>query len=110
MLGTVGLLGRCDLHSAPEAYEYYYIDPDKRADSTLNHLLRDLPRSMPALWNKRNGQRAVQQVWFPGVHSNVGGGYADCGISDVALNWMLDRAMECGLKMDNCCLHRHNVG
>jgi len=33
----------------------------------------------------------VEQTWFAGVHSNVGGGYADVGLSDVALLWMIAR-------------------
>jgi uncharacterized protein (DUF2235 family) len=36
----------------------------------------------------------AEQVWFPGVHCNVGGGYADCGLSDVALAWMISRVQE----------------
>lgn len=31
----------------------------------------------------------AEQVWFPGVHSNVGGGYTDRGLSDLALAWMM---------------------
>jgi Uncharacterized alpha/beta hydrolase domain (DUF2235) len=34
---------------------------------------------------------SVEQVWFPGVHSNIGGGYEDRRLSDLALRWMLDR-------------------
>lgn len=36
----------------------------------------------------------VKQVWFPGVHSDVGGGYAevDSGLSKKALEWMIDEA------------------
>jgi uncharacterized protein (DUF2235 family) len=33
----------------------------------------------------------LQQVWFAGMHSNVGGGYAQDSMSLVTLNWMLDR-------------------
>jgi len=54
----------------------------------------------PSLWNKDNGRTRVQQVWFSGVHSNVGGGYPDSGLSDVAMEWMLKRACECGLTID----------
>ncbi len=32
----------------------------------------------------------VYEVWFAGVHSNVGGGYYDRGLSDIALKWMID--------------------
>lgn len=42
----------------------------------------------------------VQQVWFAGVHSNVGGGYVDAGLSDQALMWMLEAAGRHGLVLD----------
>ncbi len=32
----------------------------------------------------------ITQVWFPGMHSDVGGGYPDGSLSFVALNWMVD--------------------
>jgi uncharacterized protein (DUF2235 family) len=40
----------------------------------------------------------VEQVWFAGAHSNVGGGYADSGLSDIALKWMIARASANGLQ------------
>jgi len=55
----------------------------------------------PSVWDKNTGQRHVLQAWFAGVHSNVGGGYSDAGISDAALVWMTNRAMECGLEMSH---------
>jgi hypothetical protein len=33
----------------------------------------------------------IEQVWFPGCHANVGGGYQDCSLSDIALLWMAER-------------------
>jgi uncharacterized protein (DUF2235 family) len=36
----------------------------------------------------------VEQVWFAGVHSNVGGGYVDSGLSDLALAWMMAMVQE----------------
>ena len=46
----------------------------------------------------------VLQVWFPGAHSDVGGGYDESkmgaeerGYAAVPLHWMMDRARECGL-------------
>lgn len=39
----------------------------------------------------------VTQVWFAGVHGNVGGGYADVGLSDIALQWMVLRGLDHGL-------------
>jgi uncharacterized protein (DUF2235 family) len=37
-----------------------------------------------------------EQRWFPGVHSDVGGGYNEYGLSDGALEWMA----ECARKND----------
>jgi hypothetical protein len=36
-----------------------------------------------------NGNRHYE-VWFRGVHSNIGGGYPDRGLSDIALAWMME--------------------
>ena len=47
----------------------------------------------PTLWHEAAGGEArIEQVWFSGVHSNVGGGYPKQGMSLVALEWMLQRA------------------
>lgn len=32
---------------------------------------------------------SILQVWFAGAHSNVGGGFADTRLSDIALDWMI---------------------
>lgn len=50
--------------------------------------------------------KTVEQMWFAGVHSNVGGGYADAGLSDQALMWMLEAAGRHGLVLDPYYLKR----
>ena len=53
----------------------------------------------PTFWIIKRGERPagqVEQVWFCGCHSNIGGGYADTGLSDVSLIWMCARAAELG--------------
>jgi uncharacterized protein (DUF2235 family) len=49
-----------------------------------------------------SGPRDVKQVWFAGVHCDVGGGYADAesGLSKIALRWMLEEAEGKGLLVD----------
>ena len=44
----------------------------------------------------------VRQVWFAGVHSDVGGSYAETesGLSKIALRWMLCEAQAAGLQLD----------
>lgn len=57
----------------------------------------------PTLWDPNNlseGQTLLQS-WFPGVHSNIGGGYSDTGLSDRAFLWMLGNAYARGLRPDD---------
>ncbi len=37
------------------------------------------------------------EVWFRGVHSDVGGGNGNRGLNDIALKWMLSKARAAGL-------------
>ena len=57
------------------------------------------------LWHQQpdSKDQVLEQVWFQGVHSDVGGGYAETesGLSDIALQWMLEKAESCNLKFDN---------
>jgi uncharacterized protein (DUF2235 family) len=50
-----------------------------------------------------HGPRDLKQVWFPGVHCDVGGGYPEpeSGLSKIALEWMLIEARGAGLLIDN---------
>jgi uncharacterized protein (DUF2235 family) len=45
------------------------------------------------------GNQELEQSWFTGAHSNIGGGYQDAGLSDIALCWMASRAERCGLHL-----------
>lgn len=42
----------------------------------------------------------VEQVWFAGVHSDVGGGYTDHRLADHAFDWLQAKAAACGLTCD----------
>lgn len=41
----------------------------------------------------------VEQVWFAGVHSDIGGWYTERDLSDIALIWMLENAHREGLRL-----------
>jgi len=60
----------------------------------------------PAIWSTKRGRQSTEQAWFAGVHSDIGGGYRESGLSDKALFWMIDRATDCGLIFDE----RHLAG
>ena len=53
----------------------------------------------PTLINKDNDNSdRILEVWFPGVHSDIGGGYWFDGLSDVALEFMI---VECKKTLGN---------
>lgn len=50
------------------------------------------------LWDpKEQPRQTIEQRWFVGAHCDVGGGYADRRLSDLALRWMQDKAAALGL-------------
>jgi uncharacterized protein (DUF2235 family) len=67
---------------------------DERRAFFRNHLWRR-PANLDEEWGPQN----VKQVWFPGVHCDVGGGYqeAESGLSKIALEWILEEAKAEGL-------------
>ncbi|MFL6143523.1 MAG: DUF2235 domain-containing protein [Labedaea sp.] len=53
----------------------------------------------PATWTSTSDQ-PCEQVWFSGTHSDIGGGYSDTALSDIALLWMAQRAHARGLTFE----------
>jgi uncharacterized protein (DUF2235 family) len=57
----------------------------------------------PTIWKKRRGMD-LQQVWFAGVHSDVGGGYSPDAdkkvLADIPLEWMINEASSTGLEFE----------
>jgi uncharacterized protein (DUF2235 family) len=49
----------------------------------------------PTLWEKLEGNTTnLRQVWFPGAHSNIGGGYDDQQIATISLAWMVAQCQQ----------------
>ena len=48
------------------------------------------------------GPKDIKQIWFPGVHCDVGGGYPECqsALSKIPLKWMMDEAAALDLLFD----------
>ena len=52
----------------------------------------------PVLWDPEHGsEQSVRQVWFTGMHTDVGGGYLEHGLSDIALVWLTEQAVNHGI-------------
>jgi uncharacterized protein (DUF2235 family) len=50
----------------------------------------------------------IKQVWFAGVHSDIGGGYPEkqSGLSKYPLLWMMEEAVAAGLKVNNATVNQ----
>ncbi len=107
---TVGSLGipLVWLQWLNKKHEFHDVKLGSQVKYAYHALAIDEKRKVfePALWeiskNALQGPdpQVCEQVWFPGVHSNVGGGYADCGLSDTAFRWMIDKAAGTGVEFD----------
>lgn len=106
---TVGALGIPDdmalLNLLDDRNRYTFHDTTlhKTVKTARHALAMDERRSsfQPTLWTNVPAGHDVQQLWFPGVHSDVGGGYRECGLADGALHWMIEEASKCGVQFNN---------
>lgn len=75
-------------------HRFYNYDLTDNVDHACQALAIDDERTSfwPMVWDetaRKNG--SVEQVWFAGMHSNVGGGYQRAGLANVAHEWMIRR-------------------
>lgn len=56
----------------------------------------------PTLWKEKPANtKEMEQRWFAGVHSNIGGGYNPDDFANVALNYMVVKSKARGLDFDD---------
>lgn len=77
-------------------YSWFDTNLDRHVNNAFQALALDEHRFpySPTVWEKPEDPKCktnLRQVWFPGAHSNVGGSYADSGIADITLAWMMDQ-------------------
>jgi uncharacterized protein (DUF2235 family) len=79
---------------------------DQRVPRLVRHFCHALAldESRAAFWPWRDAfeeywldEDLVEEMWFAGTHSDVGGGYSDSGLSAFPLQWMIERAKWVGL-------------
>ena len=54
----------------------------------------------PTIWATKKERERTEQCWFAGVHSDIGGGYREAGLSHIALQWMAEKASMSGLELN----------
>ena len=67
--------------------------------TTFHPLLWDESLEPVAKGTRTTDCERISQVWFAGVHSNVGGGYPDDSLAHVSLTWILSEARRRGLTL-----------
>ncbi len=61
---------------------------------------------LPTLWSSEiQPHQTLKQVWFAGMHTDVGGGYVEQNLSDIPFEWMAREAIREGLRISA----RHEV-
>jgi uncharacterized protein (DUF2235 family) len=102
---TVGSLGVPSLIGGVDPLRYGFLDTKLSAQvKSAYHAMAIDERRLsfpPTLWDgKLAPGQVVEQVWFTGCHSSVGGGCPDAGLSDITLKWMLGKCRDQGLEID----------
>ena len=76
-------------------HHFYVYDLNDKVKHAYQALALDDARTSfwPLVFDENKHQQTqIEQVWFAGMHANVGGGYERTGLATVALHWMLVRA------------------
>lgn len=74
-------------------YVYHALALDDEYQNFHPKIWRENVKENEALQRPKN----IEQVWFSGVHGNMGGSYSRKGLSNVTFDWMLKRAQYHGL-------------
>jgi len=62
----------------------------------------------PTIWTSAPApSQELLQIWFTGVHCDVGGGYGQTGLSDITLSWMMGKAQALELQIDEAVLAQY---
>jgi uncharacterized protein (DUF2235 family) len=106
---TVGALGVPGLHWHTRQFHNVKLGDDVLCARQALAIDETRLKFAPALWEGSGPTEdpRVKQVWFEGAHADVGGGYAETGLSDTALLWMAREAHAQGLVFDADLLTRY---
>jgi uncharacterized protein (DUF2235 family) len=116
---TVGSLGIPSIFGGNDPILYGFLDTGlhPRIKNAYHALAMDEKRGQfPAtLWKgPAAAGQTLEQVWFTGAHSDVGGGEPDdlpgtTALSDITLGWMMSKANALGLQFDPAVLASYTM-
>lgn len=86
------------------------LNPDVRYGYQALAIDEKRSKFRPNLWEpSESPEQVIKQVWFAGVHCDIGGSYSDDGLSNVALRWLAQRAENRGLNIMKSDLERAGI-
>jgi hypothetical protein len=103
-LGAPGLMGQ--LFNKGK-YKYHDVALNPHVQNAYHALAIDERRKpfAPNTWTRPTGfTGTLEQAWFAGVHSNVGGSCSPDGLANEALHWIVEKAEALGLAFDGAYL------
>jgi uncharacterized protein (DUF2235 family) len=88
-------------------YRYHDIELNSHIQNAYHALAIDERRKPfePSLWSRSPAFSGhLEQAWFAGVHTNVGGSNTPDGLANEALHWVVEKAEALGLEFDRAFL------
>lgn len=94
--------------------EFHDTDLSTRVSNAFHALALDEKRKNfeATLWHQQTDAKdqTLEQMWFLGVHSDVGGGYPETELSDISLKWMMEKAQSRNLSFNPVEMHPDPLG
>ena len=112
-LGVWDTVGSVGLYNWNQSFPYTFSNPsvkrvrhavalDEKRAAFRSNVFRDDDEVLP------DGAPRVMNVWFPGVHADIGGGYPfeESALAMVAFRWMVAEAQAAGMQVDSPAVDR----
>lgn len=112
----IGVWDTVDAYAIPSdtlanLFDYFFDTSFRESDNELGVSVENACHALsidderrtfePVLWSENidnNDHQRIKQVWFSGVHANVGGGYPKQGMAWITLEWMMLHAKRADLR------------
>lgn len=123
MIGFMGVWDTVDAHGLPVEEMSWALDqlfyPYRLYDYRLGPQVARARQALsiddsrhtftPLLWDEPPGENPdrIRQVWFAGMHADVGGGYPEDRLAHIPLVWMMEEAQKAGVRFDEAAFNAY---
>lgn len=104
--GVNDLIGKLDIAE----FQFHDVSLSSIVDYAYQALAVDERRKpfKPSVWEKSSSEtKEMEQRWFAGVHSNIGGGYEKDGLANLALHYIVENTRKRGVEFDDAYLNHY---